>query len=114
MNLTALTSDSVSRESGCPEAHGSINPLDVAVVIDTYESAQMTIECLRSLLSDRFLKLAAGLTTPQGTLHRFRPAVAVERLTLTVPRHCHILPQALPTRVQKQSGRTPDVTRGLH
>jgi hypothetical protein len=44
MSLTALASDSTP-EAERSAARGSMHALDIAVIIVTYKSAQLTIEC---------------------------------------------------------------------
>ena len=44
---------SVAADSGHVDSLSQVRPLDVAVIIVTYKSAKLTIECLRSLAAER-------------------------------------------------------------
>jgi GT2 family glycosyltransferase len=52
-DYSAASAGSPSATSQGLTAHGSAGDLDIAVVIVTYKSAKLTIECLRSLLGER-------------------------------------------------------------
>jgi N-acetylglucosaminyl-diphospho-decaprenol L-rhamnosyltransferase len=53
MVINALASASANTESEHPDSYEPARMLDVAVIIVTYKSAQLTIENLRSLLAER-------------------------------------------------------------